>query len=44
MEKVEGLSMIHDLLMMGLFWGLIMGPCLMAQRTGLHRDEVYRSR
>ena len=35
--------MIHDLLLMVLFWGLIMAPCMMAQRTGLHRDEPYES-
>ena len=34
--------MIHDLVLMVLFWSLIIGPCMMAQRTGLHRDEVYK--
>ncbi len=31
--------MVKDVVHMVLFWGLIIGPCLLAMKTGLHRDD-----
>ena len=35
--------MVKDLVLIVMFWGLIMGPCLLAMKTGLHRDEEYEA-
>ena len=39
MKEGEGLAMLNDVVLIVMFWGLILGPCLLAQKTGLHRGE-----
>lgn len=35
--------MWKDLAVLMAFWGLIVTPCLLAMKTGLHRDEEYEA-
>ncbi len=36
--------MVKDMALLVVFWAIVMGPCLLALKTGLHRDEPYESR
>jgi hypothetical protein len=35
--------MVKDLTLLVMFWSLIIAPCLLAMKTGLHRDETSQN-
>ena len=33
--------MVKDVMLLVAFWGIVIAPCLLAMKTGIHREDMY---